>query len=248
MQSVPVSCTPTVVPTPAANPAALLQRLLGTHLYEMAARFPTAPDLKGLILRKTQIWVPDEIPPEGLLAFLAEKAAAMPMPVPVNLAVAVPATATTATATATATLALTPPPPPTYSVRASYTEQVSGTASFTATRESSGSVTLDEADLIRLADECETIDRFTERIQEFVSDNESFTTDNVENYEYTDEEVTDSEGHDDWDYNQRDLQAILTGFFGRHPDLHPDYEEEEEEEELPEDDDDDDDDDADDDA
>lgn len=127
-----------------------------------------------------------------------------------------------------------PPPAPiaparpaqrTYAVRGSFSETVRGTASYTCTETYSGRLNISDDVMAEILDGVTDRDRMIEAIQEYVRDNNSFGGDGGEDYEYDDHESQDSEGNDDWDFEN--TESVLDDFLSNHPELDPDRDEDE---------------------
>lgn len=189
-------------------PTSTLTTTLGAGIAWMVENNPTLPNLRGEVLRVCGLFVPDSVPSDGLAAWV--QANYVPPAVP-----ATPANGGTV-----------------YTVEASYDEQVRGNAAFTATRLSSGTIDIPEADLRQMAEDASSISDFRGMVIDYIVDEESndgFDGD-MESHEYSNEEVTNSDGNENWEYPN--LEAVIEQFFRANPTLHPDYSEPEDEDEV----------------
>ncbi len=181
-----------------------VEALLGPTLWAVVKSATPPPELRGLILAKTGLWVPEDVP--DVVAWLQEHYKGPPVP-----AVAPKASSGS------------------YRLNGSYSRRVSGTASFTATEHYGTSDDWTTAELRGIIEEHDNRDDMLQAIEDALqSDMDDNGCNNTTDYEYEDEETNNSESNGDLESN---AGRVLDQFLSEHPELDPDYEEPEEEEE-----------------
>lgn len=188
------------------NPAAL-QTILGRSLGLMVSLTPSAPDCKGLILRQIGLWIPDDVPPEGIGAYvmshLSERQAALVRNI-ATVAVASPVTVTANAATVPPVqvnplpvAAATPVQQAEFQV--AYENVEDGTANFRQLNRHAGTVAVNYNRLHDLVLESSNEDELTEAIEELlrneVSD-EDLPEVHIGDTDYEDHEVNESHVRD----------------------------------------------------
>ncbi len=258
-ESPPAATTPTPLPTPAYTPVptplaqpviavpprnkADLPKELGPHIYYLVIAFPKRADLRGLILQKTGKWVPDAIPPEGLVAWLEDNLPPSPLPVnplvtppiPANPTTPGAAPASTATPGAVGSEAV-PREPETWSIPATCMSVESGRASYSRIDSCRGEVTLTEARLAELADDAQDHVDFRrllrEEIRQVVTEDGLPVTETGQT-SYDDLE-SDEIVNEDVDVDAPLLQRCISQFLELHPEVAQRWLEEEASDEEPE--------------
>jgi hypothetical protein len=199
VQDTPVQEAPKPPPLP-------LEKILGDTLAALV-RLPYPPPgevrdrLRGMILAKCNIWIPDEPPPD-IGAFVQENHKAPPPKPPVPSRNGETA----------------------FIVNGEYTRVETGTATFRQTANYSGRYEVSEETVREILDEAEDFDDAVEKLEEIVWDNDDFDCQGTYDTEYDDETVDNHEERDD---ESTDARRRLRDYLNTHPELDPDREEEE---------------------
>jgi hypothetical protein len=256
METTVPTLEPTVHITPppvnlAADPSvrSVITSWLGKEVGTLALDFPSAPNLRGHILRRTQIWVPETIADQDILAYLVENMpdvrkahlaqnralqAARPTP-----SVAAPSTLAQAMATDPSAVPSAPMPavtplvvPEEYPISVAYDEEIQGRRYYNRTDHLSGTFRLsneDLRDIVSDVNDADDEDEIRHRIIEYLKDSDQrhdFET--IEGVETGGERIDeDTEGTDNY---VLDVNALLSQFYLFNPDLAPGAAEPEEEE------------------
>lgn len=195
---------PVLLSTPTVVPNDSLAVLLGASLAALIRANPNQPDLRGLILQKARIWVPED---QDLTTWLQNYQPPPPPP---------------------------PPPPPNqpfvvvpiprrpagrmYEVEASYTEGISGRCRYTATEYYSGRASIPESDLVDMWEESDDRDDFVRRVEGYVQENrEGIDHQETSDYDYSQHDSVGTNGSDSWEFPR--LSAVVDQFLTDHPEL-----------------------------
>lgn len=200
----PLPACPTAV---APAPTKSLQDWLGSTLYSLLTQPVPPSNLRGLILAKIQLWVPEEV--TDVVGWLEQN-----RPVAPAQTVKVEATARTGTARP-------------YRLEASRTQWVYGRCSYSATANQTQSHRLSEAELAEIIDGAGDQDEALRLLQDWLN-NGDWDTDGEDGYEYEDHETQD---FGDTDGEEDNAKEILAQFFADHPEHDPEREEDDDEEE-----------------
>lgn len=200
----PLPVCPTAV---APAPTKSLQDWLGSTLYGLLTQPVPPSNLRGLILAKTQLWVPEEV--TDVVGWLEQN-----RPVAPAQTVKVEATARTGTARP-------------YRLEASRTQRVYGRCSYSATENQTQSHRLSEAELAEIIDSAGDQDEALRLLQDWLN-NGDWDIDSEDRHEYEDHEAQD---YGDTDGEEDNAKEILAQFFADHPEHDPEREEDDDEEE-----------------
>ncbi len=188
-----------------------LNRLLGTSLAVMVRDYPEAPDVRGLILRQTSLWVPDDVAPSGIADWLSQN---YRPPVRTSVAAA-SGTLAAIISTAPATAAVAPPPGADINIDVSFWQRESGHCRYSRDEHYGGIVGVDPEALETLVREAEDEDHLISTLVEWCRDYDNVDSSlmdviEIENEEYDMHESNDTGSREDISINnQSDLIAAL---------------------------------------
>lgn len=210
-------------PAPPQKPFPL-EKYVGDTLANTVRTCPDAASLRGHLLAKTGLWVPDSVRPDEVLAFLETNLPAARPDVAATIKVVddLDARRLASTATPTTTAFIDIPG------RRTGTE--SGTASYTADRTETGGSRISLAEVRHAISRraLETTAQVRDLIKELALDNFDYDDVSVYNYSYSEEDAED----EDMDYEVGDeFDDIFDQLIADYPDLDLDNVEEDEEEE-----------------
>lgn len=194
-----------VYPNENSGPPVLnLELLLGKTLNALIRLPAPPPDIRGLVLAKTSLWVPEDV--TDIAGWLTENW----KPGAKTVAAAKPKTS--------------------YSLNVGYSQREYGSASFSRTAEYSGEIEYTSEELADLFDGSTDLDEMEQRLRDDIEENADLDQQDTSDTEYSDEEIQDT-GDRDWSIPTRSLRSVIEQFLEANPEMHPDYEEPEEEEE-----------------